>query len=83
MAIKLDAFCTVGAKGEGRRQGGSNSLIMEKLTSTAYGVCGSVTGKAKVFSSKAKAFFKLLTMSVTPMLNPHAEWGSLRKPSGC
>lgn len=83
MAIKPDAFCTVGAKGKGRHIGGSNLVIMEKLTRTAYGVCGSVTGAAKVFQSKANAFLKLLTMSVTSMLNPHAEWGFLRMPSSC
>ena len=57
MAIKRDASRTIGAKGEeGRRQGGSNSLIMEKLTSIAYGVCGSVTGEGDGFPEQSNDF---------------------------
>lgn len=47
--LSLSPFCTVGAKGEGRRRGRSNSLIMEELSSVARGVRGSVTGMAVVF----------------------------------
>lgn len=52
----------------------SDSLIMEKLTSTAYGVCGGVIVKAMVF--KVKASLTPLTLSVTPMLNSQTESGS-------
>lgn len=73
---QLSSPPSAGTNVEGRCWDSCNSLIMARH-SIACVLCGSVTRKFVVV--EAKAFFKLLTISVTPMLNSQTEHGCLQK----
>lgn len=47
LAIKPGAFCTAGAKGEGTRQGESNSLIMKSLPALLMVYAGVLRGRQR------------------------------------
>lgn len=73
---QLSSPPSAGTNVEGRCWDSCNSLIMARH-SIACVLCGSVTRKFVVV--EAKAFFKLLTISATPMLNSQTEHGCLQK----